>query len=148
MNEDIFQLGIKGLIRNSAGQVLLLQVNPAALKGNKHGVYWDLPGGRIHTGDTVLDTLQREILEETGIATIENPKHIGMVLSNVRIPIPVGEHESTGLILSVYECDAPQDAEIKISEEHQAYQWFSPQAAAEKLQVKYPADFCGLIAQL
>lgn len=148
MTEDIFQLGIKGLIRNSEGKILLLQVNPAQLTGNKYGVYWDLPGGRIHTGDTVINTLKREILEETGIETVENPTPVGMVLANVRIPVQVGDHESTGLILSVYECTVPTDAVVKISEEHQAYDWFSPQETAEKLQVKYPANFCQLIAEL
>lgn len=44
MSEDIFHLGIKALIRNNDGKILLLQVNPQKLRG-KQTDYWDLPGG-------------------------------------------------------------------------------------------------------
>lgn len=56
--EDIFHLGIKALLRNEEGRVLLLKVNPKKLRGEQRD-YWDLPGGRIQKGDSVLDTLRR-----------------------------------------------------------------------------------------
>jgi 8-oxo-dGTP pyrophosphatase MutT (NUDIX family) len=86
MSEDIFHLGIKALIRNNTGKVLLLQVNPASLR-NETTAYWDLPGGRIQQGQTVQETLEREVIEETGITDIQSTKNIGMVLSNIRIPV-------------------------------------------------------------
>src|SRR5262245_45148068 len=115
MNEDLFHLGIKGLLRNSNGEVLLLRVNPAMLQ-NKINDYWDLPGGRIQKGSSVLETLQREVTEETGITNFSEPKPIGMVMANIRIP--VGENDTVGLILSVYECMISDNPEVKISEEH------------------------------
>lgn len=145
MDEDIFHLGIKALIRNSDGKVLLLQVNPAMLR-NEQDNYWDLPGGRIQKGHTVLETLKREVTEETGITDIQNTKDIGMVLSNIRIPI--NENDTVGLILGVYECTIARDSSIALSEEHVAYDWFSPQDAAELLTVKYPEHFCLLVASL
>jgi len=143
--EDIFHLGIKALIRNKEGNVLLLQVNPAKLNGERKD-YWDLPGGRVQKGHTVLDTLQREVAEETGITDIQTTKAIGMVLSNIRIPL--AKRSSAGLILSVYECLVPADSKVMLSDEHIACDWFTPKAAANLLAFKYPKYFCELVAGL
>jgi 8-oxo-dGTP diphosphatase len=144
MSEDIFHLGIKALIRNEAGEVLLLQVNPKKLRG-KNNEYWDLPGGRVQKGHSILDTLKREVAEETGITDILNIREMGMVLSNIRIPL--GDNESVGLILGVYECKVSTSAVITISDEHLAYRWFSAGQAAELLRVKYPESFCKLVVK-
>lgn len=145
MGEDTFHLGIKALIRNSEGKILLLQVNPAQLR-NENRSYWDLPGGRVQKSRTVLDTLKREVAEETGITDIHTIKNIGMVLSNIRIPL--SEHESVGLILGVYSCKAADTKSIILSSEHAAHGWFAPKEAANVLAVKYPEHFCRLITEL
>lgn len=144
MTEDLFHLGVKALIRNAKGDILLLQVNPAKLNGQRAS-YWDLPGGRVQKGQTVATTLQREVAEETGILTVGDVKPMGMVLSNIRIPL--GDGESVGLILSIYSCSIDLHSLITISDEHLAYDWFSPLRAADLLAVKYPADFCQLIRE-
>ncbi|MBN2015793.1 NUDIX domain-containing protein [Candidatus Dojkabacteria bacterium] len=146
MNEDSFHLGIKALIRNKKGEILLLQTNPKELKGYDGEPYWDIPGGRIHRESTVEKTLKREVAEETGITNIKRLKPLSMVLSNVRIPI--SENESVGLILSVYICEVEGDFEIKLSDEHIAYNWFSPKEAADLLKVKYPREFTERIREL
>ncbi|HJP96839.1 MAG TPA: NUDIX domain-containing protein [Candidatus Saccharimonadales bacterium] len=143
--EDIFHLGVKALIRNQTGKILLLQVNPQKLR-NDRTAYWDLPGGRVQKGDTVEDTLLREIEEETGIQKIDAIKPLTTVLSNIRIPLEEGS--SVGLILSVYTCSVPTDSVVTISDEHTKQAWFAPQEAAELLGVKYPPEFCSAIAEL
>jgi len=145
MTEDIFHLGIKALLRNAAGEILLLQVNPEKLHGERRD-YWDLPGGRVQKGQTVLETLQREVAEETGITGIDAAKEVGMMLANIRIPLG-SDGDTVGLILGVYECTAVHDA-VTLSDEHIAYAWCTPQEAAERLTVKYPAHFCALITHL
>ena len=145
MSEDIFHLAIKGLIMNGPGRVLLLKVNPAELKGSDRTDYWDLPGGRVQKGDDVETTLKRELKEEINADEVHNIKPVGMVLSNIRIPVG---SDSVGLILSIYSCDLGEDVEIKLSNEHIEYQWFDKAEAAELLRVKYPAAFCDLIAKL
>ena len=145
MNEDVFHLGIKALIRKHKSKILLLQVNPAKLHGERKD-YWDLPGGRVQKGDSPEETLKREVLEETGITEIADIRHMTMVLSNIRIP--TGDNESVGLILSVYGCTVPDNGTILLSDEHIAYEWFTPSDASELLQVKYPMEFCKAVANL
>lgn len=143
--EDSFHLGIKALVRNTEGKLLLLQVNSAKLKAEQQA-YWDLPGGRIQKGETTMEALEREVEEETGLTNLKKPIEIGMVLSNIRIPLD--DSGSVGLILSIHSVQAPEDAAIMISDEHTAYDWFTPTEAAAILRVKYPETFCNKIAQL
>src|SRR3989344_2015316 len=143
MNEDLFQLGIKALIVNSEGHILLLKVNKEMLKGFSGDPYWDIPGGRIHRGSTIEETLKREVKEETGITNITSTTPLAMVLSNIRIP---RDGSDTGLILSVYVCEVAEPVHIVLSEEHVLSEWFSPQEARELLKVKYPKEFTDKIA--
>jgi 8-oxo-dGTP pyrophosphatase MutT (NUDIX family) len=145
MSEDSFHLGIKALIRSDSGEVLLLQVNPAKLHGERRN-YWDLPGGRVQKGHSILENLKREVAEETGISDIKSTEELGMVLSNIRIP--VGKSETVGLILGIYQCKIVGDSNVTISDEHVTYGWFAPKDAAKLLAVKYPKHFCELIATL
>lgn len=142
--EDSFHLGIKALIQDAQGNILLLQVNPANLRGEQQK-YWDLPGGRVQKGDSILGTLTREIAEETSVQEVSNVKEIGMVLSNIRIPVG---NDTVGLILGIYACTITDSSSITLSDEHIAYDWFTPKNAAKLLAVKYPEHFCELVAAL
>ena len=145
MNEDLFQLGIKALIVNSEGHILLLKVNKEKLKNFSGDPYWDIPGGRIHRGSTIEETLKREVEEETGIMNIISTTPLAMVLSNIRIP---WNDSDTGLILSVYVCKIDEPVEIILSDEHTEFRWFEPKEASALLQVKYPKDFTEKIAAM
>ncbi len=65
-NIKLFNVGIKGLIEDTEGRILVLK---SSLKGHRMPTeaYWDIPGGRIEEGQNVLDVLKREIEEETGV---------------------------------------------------------------------------------
>lgn len=145
MGEDTFHLGIKALIRDSGGKILLLQVNTGKLSSvNK--TYWDLPGGRVQKNQSVATTLKREMAKETGISDIRVIREVCMTLSNIRIPL--SKHVSVGLILGIYECQIPEAYNVILSNEHVAYDWFAPSEAAKLLTVKYPEQFCNSIADL
>lgn len=135
--EDNFHLGVKAIIRNAAGKVLLLKVNPKKLH-NISEAYWDIPGGRIQRGSTVEETLQREIEEEIGVKEIRDLKPVTMVLSNIRIPVKTSD---VGLILAVYSCTIDSKTPIILSEEHIEAAWFDMSEAAQLLQFKYPKSF-------
>ena len=115
--EDIFNLGIKALIRNSEGRILLLQINPKKLVEHDGTIYWDIPGGRVQRGKTVEQTLKSEIQEEIGITDISKILKIDTVLSNIRIPQKNGSMD-VGLILSIFSCAIPENSELKLSTEH------------------------------
>jgi 8-oxo-dGTP diphosphatase len=145
--EDIFHLGIKALIRNNAGDILLLKVNKAKLKGFSGDAYWDIPGGRINKDSTIEETLKREIEEETALTSLLSFSKLDMVLSN-NIRIPLKDGSSAGLILAIYLCEMSSCENISISDEHTEYKWCSPKEASELLKVKYPTDFTDKITKL
>jgi len=143
MAEQLFQIGIKGLVRRMDGKILLLKT-PAW--GGSPG-YWDLPGGRMDPGETFVQTLTRELREEISVDYTGTPKHIATVLSN--LTIPVGDTR-VALVLMAYEVDLPEDAPIALGEDDHslAFDWFAPEQAAQELQVKYPPEFCEHIRRL
>jgi 8-oxo-dGTP pyrophosphatase MutT (NUDIX family) len=143
--EDIFYLGIKAIIRNSDNKILLLETNPRKLVGSKNKKYWDIPGGRIQKGSSVLDTLKREVKEETGLVGLKSVELFSSVISNVRIP---QKSESIGLILFSYLCEVKKIRKIIISDEHKQFGWFSPIEASKLLSVKYPKEFTDKVKEL
>ena len=63
-NEKHFvgQIAQKAFIENDKGQVLLVQYP----EGDSSAGLWDLPGGRLNEGESAIDGLKREVLEEVG----------------------------------------------------------------------------------
>lgn len=59
--EDCFHLGVKALIFNEKNKMLLLERHHPSKK-----MYWDIPGGRLLRGESLIETLIREVKEETG----------------------------------------------------------------------------------
>ena len=71
-HEIILQVGVKVLLTHSDGKFLLLQrslVKYPEIKGR-----WDIVGGRINPGTTLLENLAREVKEETGLSIVGIPK--------------------------------------------------------------------------
>lgn len=130
MDIDCFHLGVKAVIVNPEEKVLLL----------RRRNYWDLPGGRLHKGETEVEALRREVEEETGLSTIEQPHPLMMFLSNIRIPSPKGD---VGLIFSVYRINLTKTFDPVLSEEHDDFAWCSLQNVAEKLKDQYQSDLIG-----
>lgn len=140
MAEKIYHLGVKALLNNGRGQFLVLKVNQAHFKGPKGHDYWDIPGGRVLDGDTIEETLLREVAEETGLSSLASCAPLDTVVSPIEIPLENGR--MAGLVLTIYTCEAPQNnADIDLSVEHTAYAWVSKDEAAELLAHKYPASF-------
>jgi 8-oxo-dGTP pyrophosphatase MutT (NUDIX family) len=139
--EKLFQIGIKGLIENKNGQVLLFKA-PGWAKNNTPP-HWDIPGGRIQEGHSVLDTLSREIREEAGITKISHPIFFTSVISSHEIPL--GNNKAAGLVLMVYKVQIPEKTKIVLSEEHIGVEWVDKKEAARRLSNKYPPEFTNLL---
>ena len=59
----IFVPGVRAIIVNSAGEVLLQHRTDTAL--------WGVPGGAVELGESALDALKREVAEEAGVQVLQ-----------------------------------------------------------------------------
>ena len=66
------QVGVKALLRNKEGKYLLVRRSPD--KYPEAANRWDIVGGRINLGQTLLENLKREIKEETQLEMKKEPK--------------------------------------------------------------------------
>jgi 8-oxo-dGTP pyrophosphatase MutT (NUDIX family) len=75
MSDSItLQVGVKVLLQNDEGRFLLLRRSLEKYPETKGGGRWDIVGGRIDPGKTLLENLKREIKEETGLELLGEPK--------------------------------------------------------------------------
>lgn len=70
----ILQVGVKAFLRNKEGKYLLLKRNMEKYKGAKGS--WDLVGGRIDPGTSLMENLKREVTEETQMEINSEPRLI------------------------------------------------------------------------
>jgi len=139
--EKLFQVGVKALITDKKGRILVLDSGDWHLKHQTR--HWDIPGGRIQEGHDVLQTLAREVQEETGITKISDPQFFTAAVSNFK-DIPIDGYK-VGLILMVYKVKIPVGSQVILSEEHLSYEWVGPKEAAKRLAYKYPVEFTELL---
>ena len=135
MTEQLFQIGIKAIIRNDENQILLL----------KNKDYWDIPGGRIDQGEDIETTLLRELNEEIGVNHIAQ-KQLWDVVKSVK-QLPYG-NMMTSLMLIVYCVQLPADQIPHSCEPGAMLHWVRPEEAADRLKNKYPGSFCQAIAHI
>jgi 8-oxo-dGTP pyrophosphatase MutT (NUDIX family) len=132
-----FHLGIKAIIKNLRGEVLLLK------RQGREG--WDLPGGRVQHGESPHETLKREVEEETGLQDIVDITPLkmvfpqGSVLNQFQINTASENTTATGLILWIHSCHLQKGQEVKLGHEHQDYLWASWIEACELLPKDYSA---------
>ena len=136
MTEQLFQIGIKAIIRNDENQILLLE--------NKD--YWDIPGGRMDQGEDIETTLLRELNEEIGVNHIAQ-KQLWNVVKSVK-QLPYGNNMMTSLMLIVYRVQLPADQIPHSCELGAVLHWVSSEEAANRLKNKYPDSFCQAVAHL
>ncbi|MFO0703672.1 MAG: NUDIX domain-containing protein [Patescibacteria group bacterium] len=62
------QVGVKIFLKNSKGEYLTIQ---RGQEGKPTDGKWDIPGGRIDTGVTLMENLARELREEIGLTDVD-----------------------------------------------------------------------------
>jgi len=70
----ILQVGVKAFLKNKDGKYLFLRRNTEKYK-TVQGT-WDIVGGRIEPGTSLLENLKREVREETQLEIISTPRLI------------------------------------------------------------------------
>lgn len=145
MNEDIFHLSVKAIIRNRKGQILILENNHKKSSGF-NPPHWDLPGGRLKQGDNIEATLKREIKEEIGIKDVKIIKFLDALVSSFRMP---HGKQTVGLVIFTYLCSTKNSSSVKlIDDEHIQFKWADPKEAAKLLRIKFSESLAEKIIHL
>ncbi len=136
-------VGIKALILNEDNKILMLHLP----KWSGIPAHWDFPGGRMDPGETMIQTLKRELKEEIGVNMASKPKQLSSFLTNITIPY---NDTRLPLIFIVYKVKLPKNTLITLdpSTREDKYDWFSPSEAVKKMSTKFPKEFCKIVSQL
>lgn len=106
------QVGVKILLQNKKGEYLILERSKEKYTDVVNR--WDIPGGRINPGSSLLENLRREVFEETGLYVTEEPK-----LFSAQDILKTDKH----VVRLTYLGGA--DGEVVLSDEHVSYKWVS-----------------------
>ncbi|KKQ34547.1 MAG: Hydrolase, NUDIX family [Candidatus Nomurabacteria bacterium GW2011_GWB1_37_5] len=109
-----FQVGQKAIIWNSDKKILLLK--RSGIAGGK----WSFPGGGLEKGEGAIESIKREIKEETNL-DCSDFKVYYIHTSN-------SNSDESGIIIG-YECQF--SGEVKLNWEHGEYRWIFPKDALE-----------------
>ncbi|MBM3468789.1 MAG: NUDIX domain-containing protein [Alphaproteobacteria bacterium] len=133
MEKQLFHLGVKMIIQNSQGKVLILKP-----KGHDK---WDLPGGKIQHGESVLEALQGKIEEETGLSKLTNILPQKMILpqgtfaTHLKVKVPLEGTPDDGLITWLHTCSLLEDQPVVLGPDYQEFQWVSWRQARNLLDI-------------
>ena len=111
-------VAVSGMISHSDGKVLLI-------RGPRRG--WEFPGGQVEEGENLIEALQREIKEESGV-TASIGSLVG-VYSNIKTPTKLAFG-----FLADYVC-----GELRTSDESLETEWVARDSALQR--ISHPAIY-------
>lgn len=111
-------IAAKAFIRRD-GKILLVRESGNYKDGVNVGQY-DVPGGRLDPNETLLDGLQREVREETGlgVSSAEQFFQESVVVKK--------NDEEWHITRNYFACDA-MDGDVVLSEDHDEFIWIDAQ---------------------
>lgn len=96
----------------------------------------DLPGGAVEDGESIEEGCIREVMEEAGIKL--SPDKLQLVHS-VSF---VSDKDNAAINRLIYFAEIDEDPEIRLSWEHEAYEWLTPQEVLDlEMRKPYPELF-------
>jgi 8-oxo-dGTP pyrophosphatase MutT (NUDIX family) len=88
---------------------------------------FDLPGGKIEQGESPLQGVVREALEEAGL--VLDPDHTDLFYTHTTIE---DDYNDRWNVLKFYYVTKVVSPEVRLSHEHSAYGWYTIDEALEK----------------
>ncbi|NTV29655.1 MAG: NUDIX hydrolase [Candidatus Omnitrophica bacterium] len=125
-------LVLRGILTDRESRVLLLQRSSQS-KGWPG--YWEFPGGKVDCSEGLVQALQREFVEETGLQV-----DVGKLCAAFE-----WEREDDFLMYLIYQVRVTASREVAISPEHDAFGWYT---AADLLSVKVSPPLKDLVQKL
>ena len=122
-------LGVRGLVINEQGHVLLIQ--HTYVRG------WYMPGGGVDRGESAEAAMARELVEEVGVVALSRPRLLSVHSNHARHR---GDH------VLYYHIEAWQQGQATSRGESHAIGWFAPDAlpqevtASTRLRIKEVLD--------
>ncbi len=118
----ILAVGVKVLLKNKKGKYLIVKRAPSKYKGINST--WDILGGRIRPGSLLIDNLEREVMEESGLRLTSLPRLIGAqdILWYER---------NTHVVRLTYIAETDGEPVLN-AQEHVAYRWLDIKAIKNK----------------
>jgi len=113
---------------NNQDYYLLLHY-PSSARAGKN--YWDFPKGHMEKGEEELDTMKREVEEETGITGLKLVEGFREVIDYF-----FRFKEETIFKTVVFYLAETGTKEVKISDEHLGFEWLPYKEAFAKLKFK------------
>jgi 8-oxo-dGTP pyrophosphatase MutT (NUDIX family) len=115
-------------VSKSVGAIVLNQNNQTLLVFQEKNRYWEFPKGKVEKGEREIDTLKREIYEETGIKRFR-------MFKNFRKTVHYDFQHEGRLIRRevVYFLIKTRDRVI-ISDEHSEFMWLPIKRAQQRLK--------------
>lgn len=99
--------------------------------GEKAKDFWDFPKGHIEKGETEVDTVRREVKEETSLENIEFISHF-----RTSIRYFFRKEGKTIFKIVVFYLARARTKEVKISFEHIGFKWLPYEKALEMVTYK------------
>lgn len=109
-----FYIGIKGLIQNDIGRVLILK--------DVGSGKWELPGGRLDEGQSIEEAFRREIEDEELPGS--DVKRLGKVVHTAQGDFVVEDNHKLFLVFHLADVVLPET--IILSDEHSDSAWVDP----------------------
>ncbi len=118
----VAQVNVVCFTRDEKGDIKILVLK----RNEKKGGFWQAVTGGVHSGEDYLAAAKREVAEETGIKDSE--------VFQTELSYSFTGDDGHELAEYVFGCEIKEPSRVKLSEEHTALEWLSPEEAKNRMK--------------